>query len=68
MSNNDKFIRDTPFGKIMESVNSVMCDKCKYRRFKFCAIKTDFICNEQIGYYFAKDETDENKNMQDLQK
>lgn len=59
MSNNDKFIRDTTFGKLMESKDDSICDKCKYNRFKFCAIKTDFKCQERSNYYFAKDETEE---------
>ena len=68
MSNNDKFIRDTEFGKLMESMKDGFCSKCKYSNHENCAVITNEICFEEYNYYFAKDEIDENKNLQDLQK
>ena len=69
MSNNDKFIRDTEFGKLMESEDIFqVCRKCKYERDKNCMIKTNYTCDDEFNGYFAIDETDENKNLQDLQK
>ena len=59
MSNNDKFIRDTEFGKLMESSDELCCTKCKYERDKSCMIKTNYTCDEEFGAYFAKEETEE---------
>ena len=68
MSNNDKFIRDTEFGKLMESMRDGFCHKCKYFNYDNCDEITKDICFEHLNCYFAKDETDENKNLQNLQK
>ena len=70
MSNNDKFIRDTPYGKLMKSKNDyVSCKKCKYQINHRCVLVNEaFDCLDANAYYFAKDETDENKNLQNLQK
>lgn len=62
MENNDKFIRDTEFGKLMETKNEVYaCLKCKYNNLKFskCVIETYLLCVLNKDYYFAKDETEE---------
>ncbi len=58
MSNNDKFIRDTPHGKLMESETKYQCLKCKYITYSYhkCKKVTDNLCMDNIKYYFAKDE------------
>ena len=58
MSNNDKFIRDTPHGKLMESVDEVCCLRCKYNLINKCIEITHGLCLQGSGY-FAKDEIDE---------
>lgn len=62
MSNNDKFIRDSEFGKLMENKDAALlsCLKCKYWEFDDCYILTEKKCYGD-KYYFAKDETDETK-------
>lgn len=60
MSNNDKFIIDTPFGKLMESETNLICIKCKYYKDEDCINITDGTCIDNFKpLYFAKDETDE---------
>lgn len=69
MSNNDKFIRDTEFGKLMESNDEDgVCEKCKHDSlgFPICVTSTNFICIGEFGYYFAKDETEEEKKMDSI--
>lgn len=57
MENNDKFIRDTPFGKLMESESMANCSKCRHFEDDDCIENTDNICIDNfIPYYFAKDE------------
>lgn len=70
MSNNDKFIIDTKFGKLMESSDDESCLKCKYIINNKCTLKNDgFEClDDYDSYYFAKDETDETEKVQGLQK
>lgn len=68
MSNNDKFIRDTEFGKLMESETSYnSCDKCKYfdnePESSICGVITKFLCIEGKDYYFAKDEPNETEKV-----
>lgn len=68
MSNNDKFIRDTEFGKLMECKENVWtCGKCKYydndpNSFA-CGMITNYLCLDRGNYYFAKDETDESEKV-----
>ena len=59
MSNNDKFIRDTEFGKLMEIKGKFGCKKCKYNKMDECTMFTDYLCVSSDKYYFAKDETEE---------
>lgn len=63
MSNNDKFIRDTEFGKLMESKGAGFCLKCKYFHVLNCEEKTNDICFDNLRYYFAKDEPNETKKV-----
>ena len=60
MSNNDKFIRDTPHGKLKESIDQYSCIKCKYFHKYNCMKTTNNICVDNKSYYFAKEETDLN--------
>lgn len=64
MSNNDKFIRDTPHGKLMETESIYQCLKCKYITYAYhkCKKVSDNLCMDKRGYYFAKDETEEVKD------
>lgn len=65
MSNNDKFIRDTEFGKLMENREpSRTCLKCKhfYTNDDNC-LKASKICFEIRNSYFAKDEPNEAKKV-----
>lgn len=53
MSNNDKFIRDTPHGKLMENQDtSLSCLKCKYWKHEDCDILTEEICFGSSKSYF----------------
>ena len=66
MSNNDKFIRDTEFGKLMEGVDNSFintCSKCKFLEEDYCLLKKDGPDCLDGDYYFAKDETDETKKV-----
>ena len=63
MSNNDKFIRDTEFGKLMKSEKVGFCVKCKYFKHDNCEVITDEICFEDFNYYFAKDEPNETEKV-----
>lgn len=64
MSNNDKFIRDTPFGKLMENQDTYLaCLKCKYWKVEDCEILTEEICFDNTEYYFAKDEPNETEKV-----
>ena len=61
MENNDKFIRDTPHGKLMLTTKHKLgCDKCKWMD-KGCFIVGDEThqCLDDDGYYYEKDETEE---------
>ena len=59
MSNNDKFIRDTEFGKLMEnSSRKQTCLKCKYIDDDTCIVAFN-VCLQITKGYFAKDEIDE---------
>ncbi len=59
MSNNDKFIRDTEFGKLMKNREpSRTCLKCKHFEKETCIAAFE-ICVEIRNSYFAKDETNE---------
>lgn len=66
MENKDKFIRDTPHGKLMESMKNKRfwpCSKCKYHKIWSCKCDTDEICLENSDYYFAKDEPNETEKV-----
>ena len=63
MSNNDKFIRDTEFGKLMESQDQYSCIKCKHRINEDCWKMTNEICLESLSYYFAKDKPNETEKV-----
>ena len=64
MSNNDKFIRDTPFGKLMESETIYNCLKCKYYKDDDCIENTKNICIDNFKpLYFAKDEPNETEKV-----
>ena len=70
MESKDKFIRDTEFGRLMESEDGHDCIKCKYYLKEGCGVGiTVNDCIEELGYYFAKDEDkqDEKENLQNLQ-
>lgn len=66
MSNNDKFIRDTPHGKLMESENIYSCIKCKYWKYNDCEIITNQICLDNNEYYFAKEEVNHDDSITDF--
>ena len=58
----DKEIRDTEFGKLMEnSSRERTCLRCKYIDDDTCLIASS-VCMENRKGYFAKDETEENKD------
>lgn len=63
MSNNDKFIRDTKFGKLMvNSENEISCLKCKYLHDDIC-LDAFSICIGVSKGYFAKDEPNETEKV-----
>lgn len=66
-NNNDKFIRDTPFGRLMESkpINKDVCLKCKYGYAYNLSLNTKIeTCFGEPSYYFAKDEDKQDEKQQ----
>lgn len=57
MSNDDKFIRDTPHGKLMQGETKYQCLKCKYYPYYDCEKHTELICLNNDKYYFEKEQT-----------
>lgn len=56
-NSNDKFIRDTKFGRLMESRDEDICIKCKHYKDDHCIVNTNSICiNVFRSLYFAKEE------------
>ena len=67
MSNNDKFIIDTPFGKLMENQDtSLACPKCKYWEYNDCEILTNKICLDNNESYFLKEEVNHEDSITDF--
>ena len=63
MNNNDKFIRDTEFGKLMQNLNREQtCLKCKYLGDDKCLIAFSE-CIQVTKGYFAKDEPNETEKV-----
>lgn len=58
-NNNDKFIRDTEFGKLMQnSSRKQTCLNCKYLEDDTCIVAFN-VCMQVSKSYFAKDEPNE---------
>ena len=66
MSNNDKFIRDTPHGKLMESIDQYSCIKCNHYKVENCKKNTNYMCHEDSNYYFSKEEVNEDDSITDF--
>lgn len=57
IQNKDKFIRNTPHGKLMENTyKKLTCVKCKYAAIPNCHDLTNSICFEAPFYYFKKED------------